>query len=103
MDQQIHRLRSKALHRFSVTCGKTLEKMFGQQRNIFPALAQRRHFNSDDVQAIVEILTKAPGVHFLRQIAMCGGDQPDINRNSLVAANPLHFPLLDSPQQTHLH
>jgi hypothetical protein len=103
VDQQVHRLRRKPLHRFAIAFGIALEKVLRQLRNIFPALTQRRHINSHDVQAVIEILAKAPGAHLFRQIAMGGGNQPHINGKRLVAADALHLALLNRPQQTHLH
>jgi len=37
---------------------KTFAKMIDQRRNIFPALAQRRNLDVEDIQAIVKIGTK---------------------------------------------
>ncbi len=65
--------------------------MLRQLRNIFPSPAQRRHINSYDIQAVIEILAKTPGAHLLRQITMGGGDKPHINGKRLVAADPLHL------------
>ena len=72
--------------------------MLRQLRNIFPAPAQRRHLNSHDVQAVIEILAKTPGADLFGEVAVGGGDQPHINGKRLVAADTLHLPLLNRPQ-----
>ena len=103
MNQQIHRPRGKPFHRLTVAFGKPLAKVVSQQGDIFPPLTQRGRFNGHHIQAIVEILTKAPDLHLFRQIAMSRGDQPDIDRDRLVAAHALDFAFLNRPQQPHLH
>ncbi|GCL88604.1 hypothetical protein ExPCM15_01324 [Escherichia coli] len=95
MNQQIHRLGRKAFYRLAITFGKALKKMASQQRNIFPPLPQRWYFNRHHVQPIVEILAKTPGIHLCGKIAMGCRNQPDINRNSLVATDTLNFALLN--------
>ena len=55
-----------------------------------------------DVQAIVEIAAKfAIGDH-LPEIAVGGGDQPDIGADQLVAAEAFKLLLLQNPQQLRL-
>ena len=103
MNQQIHRLGRKTFYRLAITLGKALQKMASQQRDIFPPLTQRRNFNRHHVQAIVEILAKTSGIHLCGKIAMSRRNQPDINRDGLVAADTLNFALLNRTQQTNLH
>ena len=66
-------------------------------------LRQRRYLDGHDVESVIEILAKAPGAHLFRKVAMGGGDKPHINGKRLVAADPLHLPLLNRPQQADLH
>ena len=103
MNQQIHRLGRKTFYRLAITLGKALQKMASQQRDIFPPLPQRWYFNRHHIQAIVEILAKTPGIHLCGKIAMGRRNQPDINRDNLVATDTLNFALLNRTQQTHLH
>ena len=103
MDQQVHRLWREPLYRLTIAFGIAFEKMLRQLRNIFPSPAQRRYLDGHDVESVIEILAKAPGAHLFRKVAMGGGDKPHINGKRLVAADPLHLPLLNRPQQADLH
>ncbi|VTM49256.1 Uncharacterised protein [Klebsiella pneumoniae] len=77
--------------------------MLRQLRNIFPSPAQRRYLDGHDVESVIEILAKSARRSPLPQVAMGGGDKPHHQRQALVAADPLHLPLLNRPQQADLH
>ncbi len=77
--------------------------MLRQQGNIVRPLAQRRQGQGNHVQPVIEILPEVPGIHFPRQIAIGGRDDPHIHGLSPVAAHAEHLPLLNHPQQLDLH
>ena len=71
---------------------------FHQQRDIFRALAQWRQMDREDVQSIVEIVTKfAIGDHLL-QIAVSGCDQAHIGLDQLITAQTFKLLLLQNAQ-----
>src|SRR5215470_6837227 len=53
--------------------------MFYQQRNVFPPLAQRRDMNTDDIQAIKQILAKPTLLHLFLQISVCRCDDAHVH------------------------
>ena len=76
--------------------------MAGEKRDVLPALAQGRQRHRDDVQAIEEVLPEGPLVDHPLQIAVGGGDQPDVRLDRARGADPLELPLLQDAQQQSL-
>ena len=76
-----------------------LHQVLGDGQYVTRPLRQRQPAQREDVQTIEEILAKQSGRHRLAQLAVAGGDDPHIQRNRLAAAQPLHLPLLQHPQQ----
>src|SRR5438552_4747500 len=78
--------------------------MFGKEAldeiwNVVAAFAQRRQGNADDVEAIIEVLAKSAGVHFLGQVFVGGGDDARLHGNRLVGADRQDFLLFDGAEQ----
>ena len=56
------------------------------------------------IQSVVKVFPKGTGRRHLAQIAIGGGDNPDIHaRDHMVGANFLNFAGLEEPQQQALH
>src|SRR5262245_18466570 len=70
-----------------------------QLRNIFAALAQRRHRERKNIEAIVEILAKRALVDHSEQIAVCCRYQADISAQRARGAQALEGVLLQHPQE----
>ncbi len=80
-----------------------LQKVIGQQRDVFAALAQVRHADGNHVEAVIEIFAeKIFGDGFV-EIAIGGGDDAHIDGNFAGAADRAHGALLQDAQQLHLH
>src|SRR5580658_7056201 len=62
-------------------------------------LAQGRRIQRDYVQAMIQILAKAPLSHVIGQIAIRGGNDADIERMWMCSAHPLKFALLEYAEQ----
>ena len=71
------------------------------------AIAQRRDFQVHHVEAEQQVFAEACLAHRLRQIAVRGGDDADVDRHRLGAADAVDHPLLDRAQQlglqAHVH
>ena len=80
-----------------------LEEVAGQQEDIAAALAQRRHAQGIDAEAMVEIGAEAPGTHFLGQVAVGGCDQAYVDAVLAIGADPLQLPALQHAEQLGLH
>ncbi len=67
------------------------------------AVAQRRHSNREDVQAVKEILAERAVDDPLFELAMRRGDDAHVDLDALRAAEPLDLPFFENAQQLHLH
>src|SRR2546427_12180991 len=73
--------------------------MLDEQRNILAALAKRRKFEGDHVQAVVEIFAKTTVTHQAEQIDIGCSDDAHVHLDILRAAQAHEFAFLDNPQQ----
>ena len=60
-EQRLHRRGLEARDALAVALGVALQEVPGQQRDVLPPLAQRRHVDLDRVQAEEKVLAEAPG------------------------------------------
>ena len=79
------------------------DQLVHQQWDVFHTLAQRRHFDREDVQAIVEVLTEGPLFDHLFQILVGRGNDPNIGILRAVAADALECALLQYTKKLDLH
>ncbi len=71
-------------------------------RNILRPLAQRRHGNRKDVQAIEQVLPKAPRFDLGDEVTVAGADETHIDLDGFARADRLDFVLLNGAQELHL-
>src|SRR5579885_1897754 len=77
--------------------------MIYQQRYVFAAVAQRRYGDGNDVQAIIKIFAEGIFRDLLFEIAIGGGNNANVDRDFIGAADWTHTALLQNAQQLHLH
>ena len=90
--QRLRRDQADALALFG---GKARQEMPGQRRDVGGAVAQRRHRDREDVQAIEQVFAKAPGFDVGDQVAIGGGDDADVDLDGFARADRLDLALLD--------
>ena len=73
-----------------------------QRHDVVLALAQRRHLDRDDVEAVVQVLAELARLHHRRQVAVGRGDQPHVDAQRARAAQPLELVLLQHAQDLRL-
>src|SRR5262249_29426916 len=78
-------------------------KVRRELRNVFAPLSERGHFQWKDIQAVKQIFAESSLLNFLAQIAVGGGDDPDIDFNDGLPAQPLDLSFLNHAQQIRLH
>jgi hypothetical protein len=83
--------------------GVALELPLDEQRNVAPALAQRRDAELEHAQPVVEVEPEAPLRDGLLQIAVRRGDDAGAHGDVADAAQALHDALLQDAQQLRLH
>ena len=74
--------------------GAALHEMARELRNVFAPLAQRRHADRHDAQAIEQILAEATGGDLARQLAIGRSDDADIDLDPVRSPYPLEGLLL---------
>ncbi|HEY4056179.1 MAG TPA: hypothetical protein VGM39_06195 [Kofleriaceae bacterium] len=67
--------------------------------HVFPALAQWRKTDGDDVDAIVEIAAESTDAHIGREVAVGRGDHADIDAFGDIRTHASHFTFLQRAQQ----
>ena len=78
------------------------EEVLDQRRDVVAPRAQRRQLDVDDVQAIEEIGAEAAVAHLGLEVAVGGGDQPDVDRDRSARAERRDLALLDGAQELRL-
>ena len=79
------------------------EKMARQVENVVPAVAQRRHVETDDVQPIVEVLAEAPGHDLGGEIPIGGGDDAHVDALGPSTTDTGELLLLNEAEQLALY
>ena len=82
-----------------VALPELLEEVVAQQRDVFGALAQRRHPQRDGVDAEIEILAQPPVAQRRVEIDVGRADQPEVDVDDPVAADRPVLALLQHAQQ----
>ena len=70
-----------------------------ERQDIVAAFAQRRQVNRNDVETVVEVLAKAPGLDLLKRVPVGGADQAHVDLETAIAADRLDRPGLGEAQQ----
>ena len=81
---------------------RSFDKMLREQRNVAVALAQRRHFDSNNRQPVPKILTKFPVLNELMQIPVGSRDHAHIDLSGSRRADRTYLPLLKKSQKLQL-
>ena len=74
--------------------GEAAGKELCQLRDVLLSLAQRRHVDRHDVEAIVEVLSKLSSGHHLGEVAVGGSNDPNVALQGSCAAKPLELMFL---------
>ena len=81
---------------------EVIEEMVDQKRDVRTAFAQGRHVESEDVQAIVEILAEGVLTDGVFKIAVRGGEHPHVDEAGVFASHAGHFAVLEQTEQADL-
>ena len=74
-----------------------------QSVEVIGPIAQARHLDGEDIQAIEEVSTELAVLDGCLDVPVSGGDDPNVATDGLVVTHTLEDPLLQHPQQLHLH
>ena len=86
--------RQQAVTRLAAAVRDVSEETVDEPRNVLAALSQWRHTDLDDIYTVIEILAKNAFGNQGFQIAVCGANEQQVNRNRGLAAyaNDLNYP-----------
>src|SRR5215216_3439569 len=93
--QQCERLRRDGADPLSFLGRDAREEMADEIGNILRPLGERRHAERKHMQTIEQVFAKPALLHISDQIAVGGGNQPDIDLHRLAGADRLDLALLD--------
>src|SRR5262249_9743370 len=71
-----------------------VEEVIDQERQVAGTVAQRGERDRDDVQAVVEVLAKAPGGDLGLEVVIGRRDDPHVDFDRTIAADAFELPLL---------
>ena len=97
--QPLHVPAGDALDRLVHGGAELLHRRPDQQRDVLAALAQRRHADREDGEAVEEVPAEAPRLDLGPEVAVGGGDDPDVGVQRPRAADALELALLEDAQQ----
>jgi hypothetical protein len=83
----------------SVHRRKAIEEMLDEHDDVASSITQRRHYNRDDVDSVVQGLLKSAGAHQGSEVLARRDHQPDVGTDGLVASEPLQLVRLEEPQE----
>ncbi len=85
-----------------VGSGIFLDEMVGQEKDVRPALPERRNKKAEDVQPVVKVFPERAFRQRLFEVDVRGGDQPDVDPHRFDPAEALEFPLLENAEELDL-
>ena len=79
-----------------------MKKMPRQQHHVVAALAQRRHFDVQDIEAVIKVLSEAAGTHRGLEVHVSSRNDAHIDVHHPGGTHPDHGRLLQKTQQARL-
>ena len=82
--------------------GQPIQQLADDDGDVLPALAQGGNPDGEDVQPVVQILAELALGHHLPQIPVGGGEDPGLDGDLLLPANPKEGPGVEEGEQLRL-
>src|SRR5215204_1081343 len=100
--EDLHRFRVHRLDRLLVDAVELGQEALDQKRDIFTAVAERRQFNGEDVQPVIQVFAQLAGADRVRRIDIRRRDDAHVHGLFLAPAETAEAALLEHAQQLHL-
>jgi hypothetical protein len=81
---------------------ETINEVLNQQRNVFSAVAQGRHFDWKNVEPVKQVAPERRRRDGSFQVAIRGGYHPNISSDGSSRTDALKLAFLQNPQQSDL-
>jgi hypothetical protein len=101
--EQLQRLGRQRRRRAPLAPRQLGQEVRHQDRHVLAPLAQRRQVHGDDVDAEVEVLAEAPGLHLFVEVLVRRAHQAHVDPDRFAAAYRLDLAVLQRAQQLGLH
>src|SRR5262249_12637777 len=101
--QEHERRRLHSGNALAMPLGRGGEEVADQQRNVLPALAERRKANREGAHTVEQVVPESPLRDGIDQVLIRGGDDSDVDLARLPLADPCDLALLEYTQQLCLH
>jgi hypothetical protein len=79
VEQQSHCFGAKFFYFLALRASESMEKMTSKERDIIAPIPERWQNYGDHVETVIEIFTKIPNLHLLKEVLVGGGKYPYIN------------------------
>src|SRR5881296_277979 len=97
-----HGLRGDALGSHLVLAAEVLDEVLDQQDDVVGARPQRREPDVHHIQTVEQIGAETPGARLGLEVAVGGGDQPDVDRDRAARAERRDLAVLEGAQELRL-
>src|SRR5437016_7795896 len=101
--EDLQDVRRDAGHRAPGLLVERRDEVAGGRLDVVRPAAQRRQVDGADVQAVVQVVAERALPHHVGEIAVGGGDDPDVDADRVGGADALDLAVLEHAQQLHLH
>ena len=98
-DEASHGLPAHSVDPLADASGELVDQEPHEQRDVLGAVAERRERDREDAEAVVEVFAEGLVVDGLEQVAVGGGDDPDVDRQRRAAADALDLALLEDAEE----
>ena len=100
--KQIEALLAQGLKALSCLPCETINEVLNQQGNVFLSFTQRRHFNWKNVESVKQVAPERPRGDGSLQVAVRGGNYPNISPDGSSGADTLKLVFLQNTQKSDL-
>ena len=101
--EEIERVGAQSHARLAQALARLAQEKRAQVRDLLAPIAQRRHVDADDAQAVEQILAELAVGDALLEIGVGRGHDADVDARGTRLADRQDFPLLEEAQQLRLH
>ena len=98
-DEAPHGLPAHSVDPLADASGELVDQEPHEQRDVLGAVAERRERDREDAEAVVEVFAERLVADGLEQVAVGGGDDPDVDRHRRAAADALDLALLEDAEE----
>ena len=102
VEQDLERFGSESAELPIVLPAELRDEAADEDGYIAAALAERRHVDVEDVEAVVQVAAELPGLDGLPEVAVGGGDHAHADLDLVVPAHPHEAATLEHPQEPRL-